>query len=142
MQPPFANDVDHHKAQTVHGIPACNVTVYDDPDQFQVSRSGLHIGHHVLDIGQYCLEDVEADHEVKMIAKVCDLGDVEDRQLLDVISSKLTPVLLIISEVFLFLTFVLHVIVPEFRKQMFGRCHCQSLLSYCPHTFLRFNNSL
>ena len=37
------------------------------------------------------------------------------------VSSKVTPTLLIISEVFLLLTFVLHVIVPDFRKQMFGK---------------------
>ena len=125
LQPPFTDDVtENHEVVTVHGDPECNVTIYDDPNQFQVSRLGLQIGHHVLNISQYCLEEVQAGHEVKMIAKVCDRGDEEDRQLLDVISSKLTPVLLIISELFLFLTFVLHVIVPEFRKQMFGRCHC------------------
>ena len=72
-------------------------------------------------IGQYCLEDVEVGGgEVRMMARVCDIGDPEARRDLEVISGKLTPALLIISEVFLLITFVLHAIVPEFRKQLFG----------------------
>ena len=31
------------------------------------------------------------------------------------------PSLLILSEIFLFLTFLLHVLVPEFRKPIFGK---------------------
>ena len=58
--------------------------------------------------------------EVRLVARVCDLSDPEVRRDLEVISGKLTPALLIISEVFLLITFVLHAIVPEFRKQLFG----------------------
>ena len=94
--------------------------MYDDMTQILVTRHGINIGHHVLDIDQYCLEEVDTGQELKMIAKVCDVTSPDDQQLLDVISSKLTPALLIISEVFLLFTFILHVIVPEFRKQMFG----------------------
>ena len=58
--------------------------------------------------------------EVRLVARVCDLSDPEVRRDLEVISAELTPALLIISEVFLLITFVLHAIVPEFRKQLFG----------------------
>ena len=65
---------------------------------------------------------------------MCQLAEAgaPDSSLRAVISTKLTPALLIISEVFLLLTFVLHAIVPEFRKQMFGGClevtgqHCHT----------------
>ena len=63
---------------------------------------------------------MEAGDEVRLVARVCDLANPEDRRVIEVISSKLTPALLIISEVFLLITFVLHAIVPEFRKQLFG----------------------
>ena len=116
---------------TVHGEPECNKTVlYDEPGQFHLTSAGLHLDHHVLRPGQYCLEDVEdSEGEVRMTARVCDLGDPEERRVLEVISSKLTPALLIISEVFLLITFVLHAIVPEFRKQLFGEFLC-SLKGY------------
>ena len=51
---------------------------------------------------------------------MCDQAPSQDREVLAAISKTITPVLLIISEVFL-LTFVLHIIVPDFRKQMFGK---------------------
>jgi len=38
----------------------------------------------------------------------------------DSLSKYIVPILLFISEVFLFITFILHVIVPDFRKQIFG----------------------
>ena len=121
LLPPVSDDVDPAQLVSVHGEPQCNkTTVYDDMTQVLVTRHGLNIGHHVLDIDQYCLEEVDTGQELKMIAKVCDVTSPDDQQLLDVISSKLTPALLIISEVFLLFTFILHVIVPEFRKQMFG----------------------
>ena len=52
---------------------------------------------------------------------MCDQTSSEERDLLKLVSTNLTPALLIISEVFLLLTFVLHVVVPDFRKQMFGK---------------------
>ena len=52
---------------------------------------------------------------------MCDQAPTQEREVLAIISETITPVLLIISEVFLLLTFVLHVIVPDFRKQMFGK---------------------
>jgi hypothetical protein len=36
------------------------------------------------------------------------------------LSRHVMPSLLILSEIFLFLTFLLHVLVPEFRKPIFG----------------------
>jgi hypothetical protein len=36
------------------------------------------------------------------------------------LSGHVMPSLLILSEIFLFLTFLLHVLVPEFRKPIFG----------------------
>ena len=121
LQPPVSDDVVPEQLVSVHGEPRCDkTTVYDDMSQVLVTRHGLHIGHHVVDIDQYCLEEIDTGHELKMVAKVCDTSDPDDRQLLYVLSSKLTPALLIISEVFLLFTFILHVIVPEFRKQMFG----------------------
>ena len=52
--------------------------------------------------------------------QVCDQTSPYQREVLAIISSNIVPALLIISEVFLLITFVLHVIVPDFRKQMFG----------------------
>ena len=62
---------------------------------------------------------------ISIILKVCTSGDEGDDQLVDtlnIVTRKLTPALLIISEIFLLLTFILHAIVPEFRKQLFGGC--------------------
>ena len=144
FRPPISDNDSLSNILTVpvHGEPACNATVlYDDPGQFYLTSAGLHLDHHVLPHDQYCLEDVEAGDEVRMMARVCDVGDPEERRVLEVISSKLTPALLIISEVFLLITFVLHAIVPEFRKQLFGEYLIQFKSNnepsgcHCPHKF-------
>ena len=141
LQPPIKDNLLIKSVSTVHGEPECNTTVlYDDPSQFYLTSAGLHLHHHVLLSHQYCLEDVDAGDEVRLVARVCDLANPEDRRVIEVISSKLTPALLIISEVFLLITFVLHAIVPEFRKQLFGElsfwlnnvpsgCHCKAEFS-------------
>jgi len=101
----------------IEGEPECNTHTYQG-GEFNLMDDGLlHIGHHVFNYSQYCLE--EEDHG-NMRAKVCDQTSSDQREILSLISTNITPALLIISEVFLLLTFVLHVIVPDFRKQMFG----------------------
>ena len=73
----------------------------------------------------FCVDDVQSiGRTVGSIALFCELSDKADSQDTDVlitISNQVTPALLIISEVFLLLTFVLHVIVPDIRKHMFGK---------------------
>ena len=116
-------------------VPECEATVvYEEAGQLSLDTGGLRLGHHTLGPAQYCLEDVVTEAgELRLVARVCALAEAaEDSELRAVISTKLTPALLIISEVFLLLTFVLHAIVPEFRKQMFGGClevtrqHCHT----------------
>ena len=105
----------------LHGEPNCNTHTYSGSEFHLVDDGLLHIGHHVFNYSQYCLEEVEHDNgSLRINAKVCDLSSVIEREMFTLISSNVTPALLIISEIFLFITFVLHVIVPEFRKQMFG----------------------
>ena len=55
-----------------------------------------------------------------MVAHVCHQATTDQRQLLEEISSNVIAALLLISEFFLFVTFVLHLLVSELRKQMFG----------------------
>jgi hypothetical protein len=43
-----------------------------------------------------------------------------DLAIYSALSSHVMPSLLVLSEIFLFLTFLLHVLVPEFRKPIFG----------------------
>ena len=117
-------------------VPECEATlVYEEAAQLSLDTSGLRLGHHSLGPAHYCLEDeVTEAGQLRLVARVCQLAEAgaPDSSLRAVISTKLTPALLIISEVFLLLTFVLHAIVPEFRKQMFGGCpevtrqHCHT----------------
>ena len=65
-------------------------------------------------------ESVEENGEMTTVARVCDLATPEHRQLLQTISSNVIAALLLISELFLFVTFILHVLVLELRKQIFG----------------------
>ena len=70
---------------------------------------------------QYYLEELyDTTGQINMREKVCDQAASHHREVLKLVSTNNIPALLIISEVFLFLTFVLHAIVPEFRKQMSG----------------------
>ena len=55
-----------------------------------------------------------------MEARVCTLTLEEHSNRIETVNGNIIPALLIISECCLFLTFLLHVIVPEFRRQIFG----------------------
>jgi len=128
LEPPFVDRaynpvaiINKKDYVLIHGEPDCNTHTYPGEEVHLVDDGLLHIGHHVFNYSQYCLEEVEdSSDQYSMRAKVCDQTASHQREILSVISTNLTPVLLIISEVFLLLTFVLHVIVPDFRKQMFG----------------------
>ena len=127
----------------LHGHPQCEVQVYSR-EEFRLREDGrLEVEHnhhqHLLNTSQYCLQDIAGPQleSSRMVARVCRPDSDQERDTLDVISRKLTPALLIISEVFLLLTFVLHVIVPEFRKQMFGGCQSNPVYLY----ILSNNNS-
>ena len=130
LQPPLAthDNITEDDLVMIHDdLEHCNVTVYDDPGDWRVTGAGLIIGHHTVVTGQYCLEQVSHGDQLSgVIAKICTGGITgdNDERMFEIISTRLTPALLIISEVFLLLTFIIHAIVPEFRKQMFGRCHC------------------
>jgi len=63
---------------------------------------------------------VEENGERTTVARVCEQSTPEHRQLLQSISSNIIPALLLISELFLFVTFILHILVLELRKQIFG----------------------
>ena len=65
-------------------------------------------------------ESVDRNGELTTIARVCDQTTPEHRGLLEDISGNIIAALLLISELFLFVTFVLHVLVSELRKQIFG----------------------
>ena len=71
-------------------------------------------------ICNFVQESAEENGERKTIARVCDLTTPEHRQLLQKISSNIIAALLLISELFLFVTFVLHLLVSELRRQIFG----------------------
>ena len=124
LLPPFTDAANPPSYHLLSGLPQCQVQIYH-PGEFRLREDGqleieLHHLLHLLNTSQYCLQHTEPDSGVS--ARVCQPGSDQQRARLDVISRKLTPALLIISEIFLLLTFVLHVIVPEFRKQMFGGC--------------------
>ena len=55
------------------------------------------------------------------LLQVCDLTSEADLVIYSTLSAHVMPSLLILSEIFLFLTFLLHVLVPEFRKPIFGK---------------------
>ena len=65
-------------------------------------------------------ESVEENGEMTTVARVCEQSTLEHRQVLQTISSNIIPALLLISELFLFVTFILHILVLELRKQIFG----------------------
>ena len=99
--------------------PACPALLPFAADEFTLEDDGtIQLGQHTIHPGRYCLQLGEKGG---LEALVCDTVDIEHRTLLAFLASSVTPVLLIISEIFLLLTFVLHVIVPELRKQMFGK---------------------
>ena len=127
LLPPFRDGAAPQHYLMVTGEPQCDVHVYNQ-EEFLLGDDGqLEIDHHSLNISQYCIQDIQQGDDTALIAKVCYQGDEQQRARLEIISRKLTPALLIISEIFLLLTFVLHVIVPEFRKQMFGGWLCPQL---------------
>ena len=66
-------------------------------------------------------ERAEEHGDRTTIARVCDLTTPEHRQLIQDVSSNIIAALLLISELFLFVTFVLHVLVVELHKQIFGK---------------------
>ena len=120
LVPPFRPESRPEDYLMVYGEPQCDTHVYNQ-EEFLLGQEGrLEIDHHHLNVSQYCIQEVQQGQDTAFIAKVCYQGDDQERVRQQVISRRLTPALLIISEIFLLLTFVLHVIVPEFRKQMFG----------------------
>ena len=122
LRPPFPAPASPPSFLLLHGQPQCEVQLYHQ-EEFRLREDGqLEVEQHLLNTSQYCLQDSGPGQESSLVARVCQPGSDQQRATLDVISRKLTPALLIISEIFLLLTFVLHVIVPEFRKQMFGGC--------------------
>lgn len=81
----------------------------------------LYVKEHSFNHSRYCLRDTINNKSERVIdAVVCDHDTVEKRNLDQSLSDYIVPTLLFISEVFLFITFLLHVIVPDFRKQIFG----------------------
>ncbi len=54
------------------------------------------------------------------LLQVCDMTPESELAVYSALSAHVMPSLLILSEIFLFLTFLLHVLVPEFRKPIFG----------------------
>ena len=132
LLPPFSDPASPPSYHLLSGHPQCELQTYSQ-EEFRLRDDGQleiehHHQHHLINTSQYCLHQTGPAQNSSMVAKVCKPGsDQQTRATLDVISRKLTPALLIISEIFLLLTFVLHVIVPEFRKQMFGGWLCPQL---------------
>ena len=125
LLPPFSDPASPPSYHLLVGHPQCELQIYSQ-EEFRLRDDGQleiehHHQHHLINTSQYCLLQSGPAQNSSMVAKVCKPAS-DQQATLDVISRKLTPALLIISEVFLLLTFVLHVIVPEFRKQMFGGC--------------------
>ena len=106
--------------------------------EYNLRESGLlHIGQLAFNHTQFCLQvffcqhstflnasvqyKVNSDGTYMMEARVCTLTLEEHSNRIETVNGNIIPALLIISECCLFLTFLLHVIVPDFRRQIFGK---------------------
>ncbi|XP_023323247.1 probable G-protein coupled receptor Mth-like 1 [Eurytemora carolleeae] len=127
--------------------PNCSHLHIYSEDEFEVEAEGwLRAGQTILPYTQFCLNPVQQYNSTVLQAKVCSGIDENDLLIYSVLSQQIIPVLIILSEIFLFLTFSLHVLVPEFRKQIFGwmkMCTVASLfLSYQWFLIILFGGDL
>ena len=105
----------------------CHNFNFSKAEEFQLNEDGrLQISRQVFNVSEYCLEET---WENRTVARVCDFLEEEDRKILLIISQYLIPTLLIISDIFLLLTFFLHVVVPDSRKQIFGWMKMSTILA-------------
>jgi len=132
------NLVDGNDVVLIHGPPSCDRTiVYSGiarkeandvcstkapKQEYHLQDDGqIYVGEHNFNHSRYCLRDTVDNMGTRVTdAVVCDHDSVEKRSVVKSLSDYIVPSLLFISEVFLLITFILHVIVPDFRKQIFG----------------------